>query len=171
MAELREVIVHTDGACVGNPGPGGYAAVLTCGSSRREVVGGFRRTTNNRMELMAAVAALRALKRPCRVALYSDATYVVDGVNKGAMRRWRACGWRRNGEAVPNFDLWRELSELCETHEVRFHWVRGHAGDAGNERCDALAEAAARGAGLEVDEGYETRAEPADPQPSLFPVG
>lgn len=168
MSDPTQVIVYTDGACAGNPGPGGYAAVLLCGEARREVVGGYRLTTNNRMELMAAIAALKALKRRCRVTLYSDARYVVDGVTSGSMRRWRALGWRRGGGAVPNADLWDELLALCEQHEVTFSWVRGHAGVDGNERCDALAEAAARGEGLAVDEGYESPVAPADPQLNLF---
>jgi ribonuclease HI len=168
MSDLDQVVIYTDGACAGNPGPGGYAAVLLCGDARREVVGAYRLTTNNRMELMAAVAALRALKRRCRVTLHSDARYVVDGVSNGTMRRWRSVGWRRGGAAVPNADLWAELLSLCERHEVTFVWVRGHAGDGENERCDALAEGAARGDGLAIDEGYENPAAPADPQLTLF---
>lgn len=168
MSDLDQVIIYTDGACSGNPGPGGYAAVLLCGAARREVVGGYRLTTNNRMELMAAIVALRALKRSCRVTLYSDARYVVDGVMTGSMRRWRSVGWRRGGEAVPNSDLWDELLSLCERHEVTFAWVRGHAGVGGNERCDALAETAARNETLAIDEGYECPAVPADPQRTLF---
>jgi ribonuclease HI len=168
MSDLHHVVVYTDGACAGNPGPGGFAAVLLCGDARREVVGGYRLTTNNRMELMAAIAALRALKRRCRVTVYSDARYVVDGVTSGSMRRWRALGWRRGAEAVPNADLWAELLSLCERHEVTFAWVRGHAGVGGNERCDALAETAARGGDLPVDDGYESPFAPADPQPTLF---
>jgi ribonuclease HI len=170
MSELNEVVIYTDGACVGNPGPGGFAAVLICGHARREVSGGYRLTTNNRMELMAAIAALRALKWRCRVTLHSDARYVVDGIMNGAMRRWRGLGWRRGGGAVPNADLWEELLALCERHEVTFVWVRGHAGVGENERCDVLAESAARAEGLPIDEGYENPATPADPQLTLFDV-
>src|SRR3954468_3817867 len=137
MSERKQVVIYTDGACIGNPGPGGFAAVLICGGHRREVSGGYRLTNNNRMEFMAAIAALNALKCPCAVTLYSDARYVVDGVMNGAMRRWRGLGWRRGGAAVPNSDLWDELLDLCERHEVTFTWVQGHAGVGENERCDA----------------------------------
>ena len=147
MSERKHVTIWADGACVGNPGPGGYAAVLSCGDARREVVGACRRTTNNRMELMAVIAALRELKYPCVVTVYSDARYVVDGVMTGAMRRWR--------RSAPNADLWGHLAELCELHQVTLEWVAGHSGDEGNERCDQLAERAARGAELPPDEGYE----------------
>lgn len=168
MSALDQVTIYTDGACLGNPGPGGFAAVLLCGTARREVSGGYRRTTNNRMELMAAIAALKALKRRCAVKLYSDAKYVVDGVMNGAMRRWRGLGWRRGREAVPNADLWEELLSLCEGHEVTFHWVRGHIGVTENERCDVLAVAAAQVGDLPADVGYEYPVEPANPQRSLF---
>lgn len=145
MSERKRVIIYTDGACVGNPGPGGWSAVLLCGEVRREICGGLRHTTNNRMELLAVIQALRALKQPCDVTVYSDSTYVVHGAMNGLMRRWRAA----------NGDLWRQLAPLCETHTVRFEWLRGHNGDAENERADRLAEAAARGANLPPDEGYE----------------
>lgn len=168
MSGRTQVTIYTDGACIGNPGPGGFAAVLICGEHRREVSGGFRHTTNNRMELMAAIAALQALKRPCAVTLYSDARYVVDGVMTGTMRRWRGLGWRRGGDAVPNADLWEQLLALCEQHEVTFRWVQGHAGVDYNERCDALATAAACRADLLCDHGYEHPVVPADPQKSLF---
>lgn len=168
MNGRSHVTIYTDGACVGNPGPGGFAAVLICGEARREIAGGYRHTTNNRMELMAAIAALQALKRPCAVTLYSDARYVVDGVMNGTMRRWRGLGWRRGGDAVPNADLWEQLLLLCEQHEVAFHWVAGHTGVSGNERCDELAEAAARAAELPCDDGYENPVQPADPQRTLF---
>jgi ribonuclease HI len=168
MIGRSHVTIYTDGACIGNPGPGGFAAVLICGEHRREVSGGYRHTTNNRMELMAAVAALRALKRPCEVTLHCDARYVVDGVRNGTMRRWRGLGWRRGGDAVPNADLWEQLLALCEVHQVEFRWVQGHAGVSGNERCDALAEGAARGEDLPRDDGYENPVVPAAPQKSLF---
>jgi ribonuclease HI len=148
MPQRKHVTIWADGACVGNPGPGGYAAVLAHGDARREVRGGFRRTTNNRMELMAVIAALRELKYPCAVTVYSDARYVVDGVMTGAMRRWRR-------QPVPNADLWEQLAELCERHEVSMTWEQGHAGEEGNERCDRLALEAARAADLPADEGYE----------------
>ncbi len=166
-SDRKQVIVWTDGACIGNPGPGGYAAVLLHGEHRREVTGGARLTTNNRMELRAAIAALRALKYPCRVTLHSDARYLVDGVMNGAMRRWRAAGWRRGGTPVPNADLWQELLELCERHEVTLIWVPGHAGQAENERCDLLSVRAAQAGDLPPDEGYEQPWVPPEP-PTLF---
>jgi ribonuclease HI len=156
MATRKHVTIWADGACLGNPGPGGYAAVLVHGEARREVTGGCRRTTNNRMELMAVIAALRALKCPCAVTVYSDARYVVDGVMTGAMRRWRQAA---------NADLWHELGELCARHEVTVRWVAGHAGEAGNERCDELARRAALAEGLPPDEGYE---QPPAAGPTLF---
>jgi ribonuclease HI len=143
MGDRKRVIIYTDGACISNPGPGGWAAVLICGDLRRELCGGFRRTTNNRMELLAAIEALKALKVECDVEVISDSRYVVDGGND-LMRAWRA-----------NADLWRQLAPLCRRHRVQFVWVRGHSGDAENERCDRLSEAAARAAELAVDEGYE----------------
>lgn len=164
MGEQR-VLIHTDGACVGNPGPGGYAAILSLGEHRREVSGGRRRTTNNRMELLAAIAALEALKRRCRATVRSDSRYVVDGIAKGWAARWRAAGWRRDDKPTPNADLWARLLVLCQTHEVAFEWVRGHAGDPDNERCDELAEAAARQPDLPADAGYES---PGLPPGSLF---
>jgi ribonuclease HI len=155
MAELNHVTIYTDGACLGNPGPGGFGAVLLYGSNRREVSGGFRRTTNNRMEMMAAIAALEALKEPCQVTLYSDSQYLVNAMSKGWAERWRANGWRRNKrELAINPDLWARLLDLCGYHTVEFLWVRGHSGTRENERCDRLAVAAAHQPGLPVDEGY-----------------
>ena len=153
---VKHVVIYTDGACVRNPGPGGWAAVLLCDGVRREIAGGRRRTTNNRMELLAAIEALRALKRPCTVTVHSDSTYVVDGAMKRLMQRWRA--------AASNLDLWRLLDEAAAPHAVTFRWMRGHAGQPENERCDALAEAAARAADLPADAGYESPAA----EPSLF---
>jgi ribonuclease HI len=167
MSDRKQVTVWTDGACIGNPGPGGYAAVLLHGEHRRELTGGVRRTTNNRMELMAAIAALRALKYPCSVTIHSDARYLVDGVMNGAMRRWRAAGWWRGSEAVPNADLWQELHDLCEQHEVTLVWVPGHDGIEENERCDQLSVSAAQAADLPPDEGYEQPWTPPAP-PTLF---
>ena len=126
----KSVTIYTDGACTGNPGPGGYCAILEYGEHRRELSGGFRRTTNNRMELMAVIKALEALKEPCQVTVVSDSEYVVNGVTKGWAKGWRAKGWRRQGKTVPNWDLWSRLLELCEFHRVKFEWVRGHAGHA-----------------------------------------
>jgi ribonuclease HI len=156
----KRVTIFTDGACSGNPGPGGYAAILQYGEHRRELSGGFRRTTNNRMELTAAIMALEALKQPCDVTLVSDSEYVVNGVTKNWARGWRAKGWRRSGKIVPNWDLWRRLLELCEQHRVELRWVEGHAGHDENECCDRLAVQAASQDDLPIDLGYEQPPEP-----------
>ncbi len=160
--------MYTDGACSGNPGPGGYGALLLSGKHRAELSGGFRRTTNNRMEILAVIAGLESLREPRRVTVHSDSQYVVDAVNKGWAKRWKANGWRRNKkEKALNPDLWERLLDLLDTHDVTFRWIRGHAGSAGNERADSLAVAASRGSGLAVDEGYE--AELGRPHPSPLP--
>lgn len=153
----KSVKVYTDGACSGNPGPGGWGAILIYGGKRKELSGGFRRTTNNRMELMGAIEALRALKEPCDVALYSDSKYVVDAIDQGWAEKWRANGWRRGkkGEKAVNPDLWQELLEEIERHSVSFHWVKGHHTNPENNRCDELAVEASRGSNLPVDEAYE----------------
>jgi ribonuclease HI len=152
----KDVKLYTDGGCINNPGPGGYGIVLLYGTHRRELSGGFRRTTNNRMEIFAAIAGLEALKEPCRVTLFSDSQYLVHAMQKGWARRWQASGWKRSSkERALNPDLWERLLELCRVHEVRFEWVRGHAGEAENERCDELATAAARGENRGIDEVYE----------------
>ena len=146
MAELPKVEIFTDGACKGNPGPGGWGAILRFGDKERELSGGESPTTNNRMELMAAIEALKALKRPCHVQLTTDSNYVRDGIT-----RW-IHGWRRNGwktadkKPVKNAELWQALLEVCQPHLIEWHWVRGHAGHPENERADQLAcaEAEAR---------------------------
>ena len=159
VGDLKSVTIYTDGGCLGNPGPGGYGVVLLHGSRRKELSGGFRRTTNNRMELMAAIIGLEALKSPCRVTLHTDSQYLVNAMEQGWARRWRDNGWRRNKkEAALNPDLWDRLLDLCQTHRVTFRWIRGHAGTAENERCDELAQAAARGENLAIDEVYESGA-------------
>ncbi len=156
MTDVPEVVIYTDGACLGNPGPGGYGVVLLNGDHRRELSAGYRRTTNNRMELMAAIVGLRELKRPCRVTMYTDSQYVYNGITRGWAKRWRANGWRRNArEKALNPDLWAELLDLCDRHHVRWVWVRGHAGNAENERCDRLAVEACRSGNLQRDVGYE----------------
>ncbi len=157
MDQPKHVEIHTDGACTGNPGPGGYGVVLKYGDYRRELSGGFRRTTNNRMELMGPIKGLEALNQKCRVTLYSDSQYVVEGIEKGWARRWRSKGWMRNKrEQAVNPDLWGQLLDLCDKHEIEFRWVRGHSGDPENERCDQLAVQAAHSSRLLMDEGYET---------------
>jgi ribonuclease HI len=153
---MKHVTIYTDGGCIKNPGPGGYGTVLIYGSHRKELSGGFRSTTNNRMEIYAAIAGLESIKEPCQVTLYSDSQYLVNAIQKGWARRWRANGWRRsNKEKAINPDLWERLLKLCEMHTVRFEWVRGHAGQIENERCDQLAGTAARSSHLAIDEGYE----------------
>lgn len=150
-----EIVVYTDGGCAGNPGPGGYGAVILAGGTRSEIAGGFRLTTNNRMELMACIAALETLRPPADVVLHSDSRYVVNGISKGWARRWRANGWMRTKtEEALNADLWSRLLDLCDECRVRFVWVHGHAGNRENERCDQLATEAARGSNLPEDHGY-----------------
>lgn len=156
MKSRKSVKLFTDGGCINNPGPGGYGVVLLYGNHRRELSGGFRRTTNNRMEIYAAIAGLSALKEPCRVTLYSDSQYLVHAVQRGWAQRWQRNGWMRSRkESALNPDLWEKLLELCSIHEVRFEWLRGHAGEAENERCDELAAAAAKSARRLIDEVYE----------------
>ena len=142
---MKSVTVYTDGACSGNPGPGGWAAILMYGEHRRELSGGEPSTTNNRMELTAIISALSALKEPCTVELYSDSRYVLDALEKGWAARWRRNGWKRNkSDAALNPDLWETLLNLVEVHDVRCHWVRGHADNPYNNRCDQLAVAESR---------------------------
>ncbi len=138
----KEVTVYTDGSCSGNPGPGGWGAILIYGSHKKELSGGAAQTTNNRMELTGVITALEALKEPCRVELYSDSKYVIDALEKGWAKSWQAKGWVK-GDKKPalNPDLWEKLLRLCEYHEVILHWVRGHADNPYNNRCDALAVA------------------------------
>ena len=136
------VQIWTDGACSGNPGPGGWGAILVHGAGEKELSGGERATTNNRMELMAAIAALEALKRPCAVTLHTDSRYVMDGITTW-IAGWKAKGWKTAAkDPVKNEDLWRRLDEARTRHEVTWRWVRGHDGDAMNERADALARGA-----------------------------
>jgi len=155
---LKHVTIYTDGAASGNPGPGGYGVILEFQGKRKELSGGYRRTTNNRMELLAAVVGLEALKERCEVTLYTDSAYLVNALNEGWAQRWRAHGWMRNkNEPALNLDLWERLLRLCEQHEVHFVGVKGHAGHPENERCDQLAQEAARGINLPVDTAYEHR--------------
>ena len=170
QTKIKKFTLYTDGACSGNPGPGGFGVVLLYGKQRKEISGGYRRTTNNRMELLAVIRGLEALNERCRVALYSDSKYVLDALTKGWARRWRANGWRRNkrGQPAINPDLWGRLLDLCDGHEMSYHWVKGHAGDAENERCDQLSTAALAQPDLPADETYE-RTEQGG-APSLFGV-
>jgi ribonuclease HI len=162
VSEINEVTIYTDGGAVGNPGPGGYGVVLIHGKHRRELSGGYRRTTNNRMEILAAIKGLEALKRHCRVTVYSDSQYVVNAMESGWAADWKAHGWMRNKkERAMNPDLWDRLLQLAGQHEVRFKWVRGHAGIKENERCDQLVRQATAGNNLQVDENYESDSHPA----------
>jgi ribonuclease HI len=154
---LKHVVLYTDGACLGNPGPGGYGVVLLHGKERKEFSRGFRLTTNNRMEMLACIVGLQELKGPCAVTLYSDSQYVINSVTKGWALRWRKNKWKRNGEDVPNADLWAKLLDLCDKHKVRFNWVRGHAGNKENERCDQLARQGALSFELAIDSVYENK--------------
>ncbi len=137
---MKKVEIFTDGACSGNPGPGGWGAILRYGKNVKELSGGEAQTTNNRMELTAVISALSALKEPCEVTLTSDSKYIIDAVTKGWAVSWRARGWRRGkNEKALNPDLWEQLLDLLEKHKVEFVWVKGHAGHPENERCDELA--------------------------------
>ena len=136
---MKEVFLYTDGACRGNPGPGGWGAILVFGRYEKEMSGGERETTNNRMELIGAIEGLSALKEKCSVKLFSDSKYLCDAFNEGWVYTWRDKGWRRGGGQLKNPDLWERLFELVEYHEVTFTWVKGHNGHEYNERCDRLA--------------------------------
>jgi ribonuclease HI len=143
MSELSEVEIFTDGACKGNPGPGGWGAVLRSNGKEREISGGEKLTTNNRMELMAAIEALRALKKPCHVQLWTDSNYVRDGITKW-IHGWRRNGWKTaDKKPVKNAELWQVLLDVSAPHRIDWHWVKAHAGHPENERADALACAAA----------------------------
>jgi ribonuclease HI len=143
MTELPQVEIYTDGACRGNPGRGGWGALIRSGAREKELSGGEPLTTNNRMELLAAIEALNALKKPCRVALYTDSSYVRDGITKW-IHGWRKNGWRTSDrKPVKNAELWQQLVEAAEPHRVEWHWVKGHSGHPENDRVDALACAAA----------------------------
>ncbi len=166
---MNEIIrIFTDGACKGNPGPGGYGVILISKGRKKELSGGFRKTTNNRMELLACIEGLHSLKRPCTVVLTSDSKYVVNAMVKGWAKRWRSNGWKLSpSKPAKNPDLWSDLLDLCEKHTVRFEWVKGHSEHPENERCDALAVAASNGKELPADLGFE---KPAMPDGDLFSV-
>ena len=137
---MKTVTLYTDGACSGNPGPGGWGAILSYNGVEKELSGGDANTTNNRMELLAVISGLEALKEPCRVELYSDSKYVIDGLSKGWAASWRKNGWRKaDKKPALNPDLWEKLLQLTEKHELRYHWVKGHADNPYNNRCDGLA--------------------------------
>lgn len=152
---MKEVVIHTDGGARGNPGPGGFGAVVSYGPHRKEICGAFDHTTNNRMELMAAISALELLKEGCEVTLHSDSKYVIDAMTKGWLEGWKKRGWKKSDKKpVLNQDLWRRLDAASAIHQVQWCWVKGHAGNALNERCDALVHEAIDAGHLQVDQGY-----------------
>ena len=142
---MKQVIVYTDGACSGNPGPGGWGAVLLYGEHKKEISGGEPRTTNNRMELTAVIEALKLLKQPCAVELYSDSKYVIDALEKGWAKGWKKRGWvKSDRKPALNPDVWEVLLELTQVHQLKYHWVKGHASNPLNNRCDEMAVAESR---------------------------
>ena len=150
------VIIYTDGACSGNPGPGGYGVILAYNGQQTEFSQGFRWTTNNRMEILAAIVGLEAIDTPAHVQIYSDSKYLVDAMEKGWAKRWKANDWMRNKkELASNIDLWKQMLQLCDHHQVEFFWVKGHAGHEWNERCDQLAREALAASQLLIDDGYQ----------------
>lgn len=155
MAGKTAVTIWSDGACLGNPGPGGYGTVLLSGKHRKELSAGYRRTTNNRMELLGAIVGIEALTRPCRITLWSDSQYVIHAMSKGWLDGWQKKGWRTSSkEPVKNRDLWERMLRALGEHEIDWQWVRGHTGVPENERCDQLAIAAASGGDLAEDAGF-----------------
>ena len=155
MPASNTVTIYSDGACLGNPGPGGYGTVLLAGEHRKELSAGYELTTNNRMELLGAIVGLEALKRPSKVTLWSDSQYVIHAMTKGWLDGWQKKGWRTaSKEPVKNQDLWQRLLAAIGEHEIDWRWVRGHTGVPENERCDQLAMAAALGRDRLVDPGF-----------------
>lgn len=153
---VPEVIIYTDGACLGNPGPGGWASILTYKDARKEISGGFSLTTNNRMEILAVISGLEALSRPCQVLVVTDSRYVRDAVEKGWLKSWISKSWMRNRkDPVKNRDLWERLVDLLKIHKVKIDWIRGHSGHPENERCDFLASQTASSSELPADPGYD----------------
>lgn len=152
---MKEVTIYTDGACSGNPGKGGFGVILEYAGREKEFSRGFYKTTNNRMELLAVICGLEALKEPCRVTLFSDSKYVVDAITLGWAESWQKNNWRRKGGKALNPDLWARLLAAKEPHHLTCVWVKGHAENEKNNRCDALAVAAAQGTSLLHDEVYE----------------
>jgi ribonuclease HI len=149
---MKKITIYSDGACSGNPGPGGYGIILKYNDTEKELSGGFRNTTNNRMEMMGAIAGLESLKEPCDVTIITDSQYLVNGIEKGWAAKWKANGWMRNSkDKALNADLWERLLRLTTTHKVRFNWIRGHNGHPENERCDSLAVDAAAKRDLPID--------------------
>lgn len=153
---MKEIDIYTDGACSGNPGPGGYGVVLLYKGQRKELSKGYKRTTNNRMEMLAVIKALEALKEKCKVTLYSDSKYVIDAITLGWVTKWKNNGWQRNKTAkAVNIDLWERMLTQLNNHDVKFVWVKGHANNIENERCDFLAREAISSGNLIEDENYK----------------
>jgi ribonuclease HI len=154
--ELKHVDIFTDGGCIDNPGVGGYGAILRSGDKTIELSAGYRLSTNNRMELLGVITALQKLRFRCDVTLYSDSKYVINGIELGWAKKWRANGWRKGtGEKALNSDLWGTLLDLCDQQAIKFVWVKGHAGHVENERCDVLCGQARKSPNLLIDEVYE----------------
>ena len=152
MSETPRIVIYTDGSCLGNPGPGGYGAILVCGDHRKELAQGFTGTTNNRMEMRAVIAALESLKQPSEIEIYTDSQYVKKAFTDGWLKSWQKNGWKTAAkQPVKNQDLWKRMVKLIEGHAVTWRWVRGHSGHPENERCDVLARTAASGRGLPAD--------------------
>ena len=152
---MKRVVIYTDGGCKGNPGPGGYGVVLVSGAHRKELAAGYRLTTNNRMELRGAIAALELLREPCEVDLHSDSKYLIDALDKKWLAGWQRRGWQTAAkQPVKNRDLWLQLLAAITPHTIRWHWVKGHAGHPENERCDVLANAAVKNQILLEDIGF-----------------
>jgi ribonuclease HI len=158
-SESQTVVVFTDGACLGNPGPGGYGVVVLKGERRTEVFGGFRNTTNNRMEIMAAIVGLELLESRSSVILYTDSKYLQEAITRSWAQRWRANGWKTEKGMRLNYDLWNRLIDLCNKQDVEFVWIPGHSGNVENERCDIMATRAASADDLPVDIGYQQQGE------------
>ncbi len=155
LLDQGKVVIYTDGSSLGNPGKGGYGVVIRNDDQISELSAGYFETTNNRMEMMACIVALKSLKKNSDVVIFSDSKYIVDAVTKGSADRWKANRWLKSDrKKIANIDLWKELLTLCDEHKVEFRWVRGHFTDANNERCDQLANVAARSKNLKHDTGY-----------------
>lgn len=166
---MENIEIYTDGACSAPPGPGGYGAIIMSGNDKKEISQGFRLTTNNRMEVMAAIEALSLLKGRCSVSLYSDSKYLVDSVNKGWALRWQANHWKKSdGAYAKNQDLWNKLLELVKQHEISFNWVKGHSDNQFNNRCDELATTATKEDPNKIDFEYEREQSRKDEQSTFF---
>lgn len=164
---MKQITIYTDGGARGNPGPGGFGAVMLFGEHRKEVKGAFKLTTNNRMEQMAAIASLELLSEPCQISLHSDSKYLVDAINKNWLKGWKQRGWiKSDKKPVLNKDLWQRLDAARTGHEITWKWVKGHAGNPLNERCDELVHEAIDAGNLQIDQGYEDSQ--ADKNSSLF---